>query len=148
MEGVGVEVVSLMAIDYSQFAFPKGAPLKVGRAIRKAKRQGAMQKAYRLVDVRDGSKCWVTRLLLSPGATDPRARREHHHLQPRSTHPERIADPTNIITVSGLAHTLIEAGMIVVEGTTTEKPIRFHWRADVTKEQRVLVIKSRRRSQQ
>jgi hypothetical protein len=74
-------------------------------------------------------------------------RREHHHLVERSRDKGLIAEPSNIITVAAEVHALITAGMIVVEGTNADTVLRFHWRADVPKEQRIVVIKSRRKSQ-
>jgi len=54
-------------------------------------------------------------------------RREHHHLQPRSIAPDRIADPKNIILVCAEAHQLITGGFIEVEGKDATKPVFFHW---------------------
>jgi hypothetical protein len=139
-----------MAIDYSQLAFPKGAPARVARQMRKSAKAQQLADTYDLVDKRDGLKDRVTGQTLVKGGTNPKTRLERHHIRPRSTYPELRHEADNILTVSGLVHALIEAGHIVIEGVDASLPnkLRFHWRADVPKEQRLVVIKSRRRSQQ
>lgn len=116
-------------------------PVKVERHNRKAEREKALEEAYAAVDRRDGSRCWVTGKALSPGSVEPATRREHHHLAKRSTAKDRRADPTNIITVSALAHDLITRGWIVVEGTRADRPLFFHWTSLATS--KPLVIKRR-----
>jgi hypothetical protein len=123
------------------------APAVVTRAKRRTDKADALKDAYAAVDARDGSKCRVTGRTLKAGAPDARVRREHHHLVERSRDKGLIAEPSNIITVAAEVHALITAGMIVVEGTNADTVLRFHWRADVPKEQRIVVIKSRRKSQ-
>lgn len=137
-----------MAIDYSGLPLSKGTPGPIARRKRRAAKDEKLEDAYAEVDARDGGFCVVTGWYTQPGAIDHRARREHHHIQPRSTYPERITDPTNIITTCALAHWLIENGRIVVEGITTRKPLRFHWHKDVPQDERVIKIRSRRWSQE
>jgi hypothetical protein len=122
-------------------------PSVVTKAKRRSDKAEALSDAYAACDRRDKSTCRVTGRTLKAGAPDARVRREHHHLVERSRDKGLIAEPKNIITVCAEAHALITAGFLVVEGTNADAVIRFHWRADVSKEQRILVIKSRRRSQ-
>lgn len=94
---------------------------------RKAEEAAALDAAYEIVNQRDGNICRVTGRFLSAGAVMAEQRREHHHLQPRSIAPDRIADPKNIILVAAEVHHLITGGFIDVEGTDATKPIFFHW---------------------
>jgi len=87
----------------------------------------ALEEAYEVVNVRDGNQCRVTGRFLQAGAVDARVRREHHHLQPRSLAPDRVAEPSNIILVCAEAHDLITGRFIDVEGTDATKPVFFHW---------------------
>ena len=123
-------------------------PAVVQRHTRKKEKADALTEAYAVVDKRDGGKCAVTGRQTQPGAASAALRREHHHLRGRNVMPEYRERSERIVTVCAEAHALITAGMIVVEGDDARKPLRFHWRADVPKEQRIFVIKSRRRSQQ
>lgn len=136
-----------MSIDYSQLPLSKGTPGPIARRQRRAEKDKKLEEAYAEVDLRDGGFCHVTGWYTQPGAIDHRARREHHHIQSRSTYPERIYDVTNIITTCALAHWLIENGKIVVEGVSTLQPVRFHWAAHVPQSERVIKIRSRRWSQ-
>jgi len=139
-----------MAIDYSGFAFPKGTPAGVARHQRKAAKADQLAEAYAVVDTRDQSYCRVTGRHTVPAAVDPRVRREHHHLKGRRVMPEWRHDPKRIVTVCKQAHDLITAGWIVVEGLDADKPhgLRFHWKEGLDPKMKILVIKSRRRSQQ
>jgi hypothetical protein len=141
-------VVHLMAIDYSQFAFPKGVPRVVSRHQRKVAKQTALDQAYAVVNARDQNKCRCTGLPLDPRASDPKHRREHHHLLERNVAPERREDPANICLVSKVVHDLINNGYIVVEGTDATKRLVFTYAAHVPKDARIVKIQSKRRSQQ
>ena len=133
-----------MAIDYSGFSLSKGEPRVAARHQRRKQASEALDAAYADVDVRDGGFCWVTGRYTQSGAPDARVRREHHHLQPRSTAPELRESPHNIITTCAEAHALITNGWIGVECTDARKAIRFHWRADVKPSMRPFQIRSRR----
>ena len=97
------------------------------RKAKKAAEDQALADAYEIVNQRDGNLCRVTGRHLQPGAVMAEVRREHHHLQPRSIAPERIADASNIVLVCAEAHQLITGGFIDVEGTDATKPLFFHW---------------------
>lgn len=121
---------------------PKGAavPGVVERHTRRKAKADALQAAYKAVDTRDGSICWVTGRYTVAGAPNASVRREHHHLKGRRVEPQWRADPHRILTVCKEAHDLITAGWIVVEGTDARRAIFFHWRADVKPHQKTLVI--------
>lgn len=123
-------------------------PAVVTKAKRRTDKAEALKDAYADVDARDKGICKVTGRHTSPGAPDPRVRREHHHIVKRSRDKGLIAVPANVITVCAEAHGLIEAGWIVVEGTNADKPngVRFHWREGVDPKLKILVIKSRRKT--
>jgi hypothetical protein len=134
-----------MSIDYSQFAFPKGVPRVVSRHQRKVAKQTALDQAYAVVNARDQNKCRCTGLPLDPRASDPKHRREHHHLLERNVAPERREDPANICLVSKVVHDLINNGYIVVEGTDATKRLVFTYAAHVPKDARIVKIASKRR---
>lgn len=100
---------------------------RLDRHARRAEADKALADAYEVVNVREGNVCKVTGRFLQAGAVDARVRREHHHLEPRSLAPDRVADPSNIILVSAEVHDLITGRFIEVEGTDANKPIFFHW---------------------
>lgn len=123
-------------------------PASVERHARKRTAEKALEDAYKVVDRRDGGRCRVTGRTTQSGAVSPEVRREHHHLRTRSTHPELVADPDNIVTVCAAAHVLFKAGWLLSEGTNASKAVRFHWAAHVPVDKRPFRIASRRRSQQ
>lgn len=120
-----------MAIDWSQIEAAGGLGKGIPRAIRKAKARredsAALDAAYADVDLRDGPQSRISGRWTVSGAVDPRVRREHDHIRPRSTHPELIADPCNIFVCTAEEHQLIHAGALEVEGVDASKELRFHW---------------------
>lgn len=108
-------------------AFPKGLPRALTKRQKRAEDDAALGQAYRDVDLRDGPWCRATGRYTWPGAPDPRVRREHDHLLPRSTHPELVAEPSNIYVVAAEIHQLIHAGLIHVEGEDASQTLIFHW---------------------
>jgi hypothetical protein len=102
-------------------------PGVVERHDRKKAREDALEKAYEAVNKRDQNRCRVTGVSLVAGAPDPRVRREHHHLVPRSRARLKRADKRNIVLVSAMAHDLITRGWIVNEGTNADQFIAWHW---------------------
>lgn len=127
---------------------PKPAPLAVTKHRKRVDADAALREAYAEVDALDAGIRAVTGRYTSPGAVDPRVRREHHHLIPRSRDKGLIADAANIVTVCSEAHALIAAGWLIVEGTDARQVLRFHWREGIEASQRPFVIKSRRLSQE
>jgi len=129
----------------------KGTSAVVVKHQRKATDAKALKDAYAVVNARDENRDRVTGKPLKASSADPAVRREHHHIQSRGAYPERIADPANIILVSVLTHSLIEGGLIVVEGIDASLPnrLRFMWRVDppVPANLRVVRIQSRRRTE-
>lgn len=106
---------------------------RLARNERRAAEEKALNDAYELVNVRDGNQCRVTGRFVQAGAVDARVRREHHHLEPRSLSPLRVADPANIILVCAEAHDLITGRFIEVEGDDATKPVFFHWNEEAMK---------------
>lgn len=81
---------------------------------RQADKLAAERSCYEKVDDRDESVCRVTGVFLTPGATDPKKRRVHHHMVPRSRGGEH--QTVNVITISDYMHTLIHAGKAHLSG--------------------------------
>lgn len=119
-----------MAFQGPNFKQPKGSA-RLDRKARQAEADAELAAAYEIVNARDGNICRVTGRFLSPSSVMAETRREHHHLEPRSIAPARIADPTNIILVCKEAHDYITGGFIEVEGKDATKPMFFHWREDM-----------------
>jgi hypothetical protein len=84
-----------------------GMTLGEYRASKKAARVAAQRDAYADVDARDQSRSRISGVTLTPGATDPKRRREHHHMEERSTAPHLKAETSNILTVSAFEHELL-----------------------------------------
>lgn len=108
-------------------ACPKPLPNALLKGRRRAMAKAALDAAYEDVDRRDGPQSRVTGRWTVSGDVDPRVRREHDHIKPRSTHPELIAEPDNIFVCTAEEHQLIHAGALEVEGTNARKPLFFHW---------------------
>jgi hypothetical protein len=123
-------------------------PSVVAKAKRRTEKADALKDAYAAVDSRDKSTCRVTGRTLKAGAVDARVRREHHHLVERSRDKGLIAEPSSIVTVCAEVHALISAGFLIVEGTDASKPhgLRFFWASHVKPSQRILEIRSRRKT--
>jgi hypothetical protein len=107
-------------------------PLAVERHDRKKAKQQRLEEAYAVVDQRDGNRCRATGVSLVAGDTDPRKRREHHHLVPRSRSQSGREDDRNICLLSALVHGLVTRGWITVEGVDARKPLFFHYTALAT----------------
>lgn len=116
-----------MAIDYSGLPLAKGTPRSLAKGQKRREANAALDAAYAEVDLRDGPQSRITGRWTVPGAVDPRARREHDHIKPRSTHPELIADPRNIFVCTAEEHQLIHAGAIEIEGDDAGSLLIFHW---------------------
>ena len=123
---------------------PKPVPAVATKHAKRTQAKAALEQAYADVDARDAGYCWVTGRYTQPGAIDARVRREHHHLIARSLAPERIDDPTNIVTVCAEAHSLFKAGWLVSEGIDARREVRFHWTEHVRHKDKPFVIKARR----
>lgn len=130
-----------------------GALQKPIRALVKGQKRreanAALEQAYADVDLRDGPWSRISGRYTQPGHVDPRVRREHDHIKPRSTHPELIAEPRNIFVCTAEEHQLIHAGALEIEGEDAIKPLFFHWnRAIVAPGKEPFVIKARRTLEQ
>ena len=81
---------------------------------RKAERQAEQASCYQTVDLRDRSICRVTGVYLTLGASDPKQRKERHHMVPRSR--GGLDETRNVITISGAIHQQIHAGKLHLSG--------------------------------
>lgn len=82
---------------------------------RRAKeKQDDQDKCYQAVDIRDGSICRVTGEFLTLGASDPKKRKERHHMIRRSR--GGLHQTANVITISAYIHQLDHAGKIKLSG--------------------------------
>jgi hypothetical protein len=137
-----------MAIDYSVLAISKGTPLELSKAAKASAEKAALREAYAIVDRRDKGICQATGIATKPFAIDPTMRREHHHIKPRSTHPELIDEPSNITTVTARIHKLITKSTLLIEGWNANKRLIFHWnRRHVPAGKEPFRLRSKRRSQ-
>ena len=113
--------------------YPKPLPGAITKGRKRATARAALDKAYEAVDLRDGPQSRITGRWTVSGAVDPRVRREHDHIKPRSTHPELIAEPSNIFVCTAEEHALIHAGALEIEGEDARKPLFFHWNRRLVK---------------
>lgn len=120
-----------MSFDYEALAaaggIGKGMPAGQMRQRRRSRRSSALRRAYRIVDARDESVCWVTGIVLTAGHGNQRYCREHHHLAGRRVRPEWAHNPDRIITVSAYIHGLITSKWLRVHGDDARLLISFSW---------------------
>jgi hypothetical protein len=114
-------------IDYSVLAISKGTPIELTKAAKDADEAAALRAAYAVVDRRDKGICQATGASTKPFAVDPAVRREHHHIKPRSTHPELVAEPSNIVTLTASAHKLVGKSVLLLGGADANKRLVFRW---------------------
>lgn len=114
-------------IDYSQLPLSKGVPRCLLRHRKQADADAELQRAYRIVEIREDHTCQISGVLLFPFAREEKRRREHHHLVSRRIRPEWRADPKRIVLVSAAIHKLLTANVILVDGTDATKPLVFTW---------------------
>jgi hypothetical protein len=81
---------------------------------RDREQQADIDACYHAVNLRDKSICRVTGEYLTPGASDPKKRREHHHLIRRSR--GGLHETANVITISAYLHQLDHAGKVRLSG--------------------------------
>lgn len=135
--------------DLAPGALAKPLPRALAKGQKRREAATALEQAYADVDLRDGPWSRITGRYTQSGAVDPRVRREHDHIKPRSTHPELIAQPRNIFVCTAEEHQLIHAGALEVEGEDATKPLFFHWnRAMVPAGKEPFMIKARRTLEQ
>lgn len=123
---------------------PEKGSGKLARHARRVAEEQRLRDAYAEVDARDQSICAVTGRFLLPGAVMADCRREHHHLKGRRVRPDWVYKAERIITVSALAHELIEGGFIDVEGEDARQAIFYHWSAAMKGRIKPFRIMSRR----
>lgn len=82
-------------------------------------REAEIDRCYQSVDLRDRSVCRVTGEFLTAGASDPRKRKEHHHMVRRSR--GGLHESANVLTVSAYIHQLDHAGKIRLSGDANLK---------------------------
>lgn len=123
-------------------------PRVVSKQVKRQDEAKAEREAYKAVDARDKKTCRATGRPLMAGAVDPRMRLERHHLQKRSTAKDKRFDPTNICTLAADVHQLVEAGVLLIEGTNADKRLVFHWNPErVKKGAEPFTLLSKRKSQ-
>lgn len=81
--------------------------------------QGEIDNCYKAVDLRDFSVCRVTGEFLTLGASDPKKRKERHHMIRRSR--GGLHETKNVLTVSAFIHQQDHAGKIRLSGDANLK---------------------------
>jgi hypothetical protein len=129
-----------MAIDWSSIAAHGGIPKNGGRPPRvlatqqkQTEHDRKLAAAYAIVDARENNICQLSGAQLSPTSSDPKRRREHHHLKGRNVKPEWIYEPRRIALVSAHVHSLITSGAILIAGTDATKPLKASWNRQIVK---------------
>ena len=116
-----------MAIDYSALTFSKGTPLALTKHRKRVATVARLLEAYSDVDLRDCGFSVISGVYTVPGATDPKRRREHHHLNGRRVRPEWVCCPERIITVTGWEHELLTSNALQIEGCDARERLMFYW---------------------
>lgn len=80
------------------------------KARKDRERLAALDACYRAVDLRDNLHSRRSGKLLTKGATNAEQRVERHHMATRGLYPELVADPANVVTLSGTEHAEVKAG--------------------------------------
>jgi len=132
-----VQIVGSWSVPVSFLPKPNRTLEKHRKRTAKA---NALRDAYRVVDARDKGRCVVTGRRTVPRHVDPRVRREHHHVRPRSVAPELVVDPDNIVTVCAEAHRLLQSYYIVAE-SDGRGGWSFAWNSHVRPEDRLFSIR-------
>lgn len=86
---------------------------------RDKEKQDEKDACYHAVDLRDKSVCRVTGVYLTLGASDPKLRKERHHMIRRSR--GGLHQTSNVITVSAYIHQLDHAGKVRLSGDANLK---------------------------
>jgi hypothetical protein len=124
-------------IDYAAIAaaggIGKGPSIPYEKGRKRAAFETALANAYDQVNVRDRNRSRITGKNLFPNTDDIRALREHNHLEPRSTAPARITDPSNIFLVSNYEHAFITSGDLLVHGKDARRDLKFSWNPNTVK---------------
>lgn len=81
--------------------------------------QDEIDSCYQAVDLRDYSVCRVTGEFLFLGHSDPKKRKERHHMIRRSR--GGLHETKNVLTISGYIHQLDHAGKIRLSGDANLK---------------------------
>ena len=118
-------------IDYAAIAaaggIGKGPSIPYEKGRKHARFAAELAEAYEEVNIRDRERSRISGKNLFPNTENLKALREHNHLEPRSTAPGRITDPSNIFLVSNYEHSFITSGDLLVHGTDARKDLKFYW---------------------
>lgn len=141
-----------IGIDYAAIAaaggIGKGPSVTMAKGWKKAERERLLAEAYEVVNQRDGNRSRITGIELSAESSDPKRRREHNHLQERSTHPELTTDPSNIFLCSSYEHRFLTTHDLEIEGKDANGRLIFHWNRNTVKPgKEPFRLMSKRRSQ-
>lgn len=123
--------IKRVGIDWDLIArhggIAKGTPIVMEKGWKKREFEAALAAAYEVVNKRDGNRSRVTGVELFAEHASDKSRREHNHLGERSTHPEKITDPSNIFLCSTLEHKYLTSHAIEIEGEDANQRLIFRW---------------------
>lgn len=126
----------------------KGPTIQLEKGWKDAAFTKALAEAYAIVDERDSNRSRITGIELAHDAADPKRRREHNHLGERSTHPDKVTDPSNIFLCSTYEHGFLTSHALEIEGTDANARLIFRWnRRMVPAGKEPFRLLSKRRSQ-
>ncbi|MEQ1726760.1 MAG: hypothetical protein ABL982_00150 [Vicinamibacterales bacterium] len=94
--------------------FPKPLPGALQRRTNRETLEDRINAAYRIVEVEQGMRDFVTGQKLVRQTFDPWKRLTHHHLENRSQAKSRRADPANIILLSLAIHKFVTSGALLL----------------------------------
>jgi 5-methylcytosine-specific restriction endonuclease McrA len=103
-----------VAIDYSQFAIPKGGTRFDRKKARKLAADQHEREVHQAVDARDHHTCRVCQHYCSPTAVGVLQRSHRHHLAYRSKGGETSSG--NLVTLCAGCHNEVHAGRLRLSG--------------------------------
>ena len=106
-------------------SFPKPAPRLQERTAQRRNALRAWQECVRVVDARDQFTCRCCGRHLTRTLTVCPQRLEHHHLHGRNVAPERITDPSSVVSLCMACHQRVTRHEVTIQGTDANHPLWF-----------------------
>lgn len=106
-------------------SFPKPTPRLTARVAKRREALRAWRACVRAVDARDHYRCRCCGRHVTRTLTVCPERLEHHHVHGRTVAPERIADPSNVVTLCLSCHQRVTRHDVTYEGTDADGPLHF-----------------------
>jgi hypothetical protein len=104
---------------------PKPAPRVQERTAQRREALRAWLECCRIVDARDTFRCRCCGRKTIKTLSVCANRLEHHHLHGRNVAPERIADPSGVVSLCMACHQRVTRHEVTIQGTDANHPLSF-----------------------